>query len=161
MKDISLLLVITFRMCFPFNLAFAKKSLSQEKLQRHFLHCLELIVIELLSCTKHNAGQAMDRVFLGFCEQLHYFSHADLVAIGQNPMIEGSIIVILSQQNFHQAFPLPTVCVQCRSLITCGTVIEVQAALTCAETLPPGKVLSTPPWSTSGSVQPIALLTTT
>lgn len=83
----------------------------------------------------------MDRVFLGFCEQLHYFSHADLVAVGQNPMIEGSIIVILSPQSFHQAFPFPKVCVQCRSLITCGS--DGSPDCTHAETLPS--------WKSSGS----------
>lgn len=52
-----------------------------------------------------------------FCEQLHYFAHDDPGAAGQNPMIEGSITVILCQQRFQQAFPLPTIYVQSRYLI--------------------------------------------
>lgn len=65
-----------------------------------------LIVIELLSCAKYNAGHAKDQILLGFCKLLHYFSQSDLVAAGQSPVIESSIIAILPQLSLQQAFPL-------------------------------------------------------
>lgn len=70
-------------------------------------------------------------MLLGFCKLLHYFSHDDLVAAGQSPMMEGSIIVILSQQSFQRAFPL----------------------LLQKSHPSPRKVLAAPSWSTPGSIQ--------